>query len=426
MSLLKHKNKIILLMALSFIVSFGFSQTSQSHDTLKTIISTSSVKQETINTDSIVKHEVSPLDISKNRGLFIIAQDGAMQLRILGSVRLSALYDLNELPIKKTFSTYYIPTGKDNINEISLHNSVNQSRVGFEITRKTGEHTVFIRLETDFNGPGGSYRIRHAYGQIGNLLVGKTWSLFSNVSDLPATVDKDGPTGTISAFAPQIRFSNDMNQAVDWALGLEYTIPDIFVYPTDSIASNITTVQVLPDFTARLARKGAFGRIQLSFVLNDILTKDEKHNTSNAIGYGTSFSGKLNTFNKQNFFFQIAYGKSIAHYISTLNGSGQDAVYNPHTEKYENVTSLGGYLAYAYNWNPRVSTTISLGFSNVFNKSYQTDQAYHNSLSAAFDAFWRILPGARLGMSYQYGQRWDKGGDTGSANRLWALFYYDF
>ena len=407
-------------------INLSFSQSVEKQDTLKRIITTASDNPKSINTNTIVKHEISPLDISKNRGLFIITQDGAMQLRILGSIRLSALYDFTELPIKKTFSTFYIPTGDDNVNEISLHNSVNQSRIGFEITRKTGDHTVFIRLETDFNGPGGSYRIRHAYGQIGNILVGKTWSLFSNVSDLPATVDKDGPTGTVSAFAPQMRFSNDMNHEFDWALGLEYTIPDIYTYPTDSIASKITTVQVIPDFTARIAKKGAFGRIQLSAVLNDIYTKDQEYNTSNAVGYGASFSGKLNTFKKQNFFFQVVYGKSIAHYISTLDGSGQDAVFNPNTKKYENVTSLGGYLAYAYNWNPRVSTTISLGFSNVFNKSYQPNDAYHNSLSTAFDAFWRILPGARLGLSYQYGQRWDKGGDTGNANRLWALFYYDF
>ena len=41
------------------------------------------------------------LDIGKERGLFIITSDGKMQLRILGSVRFSMLYDMIETLIKK-------------------------------------------------------------------------------------------------------------------------------------------------------------------------------------------------------------------------------------------------------------------------------------------------------------------------------------
>ncbi len=47
-------------------------------------------------------------------------------------------------------------------------------------------------------------------------------------------------------------------------------------------------------------------------------------------------------------------------------------------------------------------------------------------MSFSVDSFWRVIEGARIGLEYVYGQRWDKDGTTGIASRFWALFYYDF
>ncbi len=82
----------------------------QEQDTTKTTFS-SSGPGEQFNADSLVKHELSPLDITKDRGLYIITPDGKMQLRILGSVRYSILYDFVDMPVKKVYNSYYIPTG---------------------------------------------------------------------------------------------------------------------------------------------------------------------------------------------------------------------------------------------------------------------------------------------------------------------------
>ena len=170
---------------------------SQEQDTSKTITSTN-VPAEQFKADSLVQEEFSPLDIGKDRGLYILTTDGKMQLRILGSVRYSVLYDMVEIPVKKTFNTYFIPTGDNNVIVPNYYNSLNETRFGFEITRILEAQNVFVRLETDFNGSQGQFRIRHAYGQIGNFLVGQTWSLFSNVSSSPTMVNLDGPTGSVT------------------------------------------------------------------------------------------------------------------------------------------------------------------------------------------------------------------------------------
>ena len=401
-----------------------FSQVENNQDTVKAVVNTSEITPK-IGKDTVVKHEISPLDISKNRGLFIVTNDGRMQLRILGSVRFSAFYDFVELPIKNTFNTYYIPTGDNNYKMPNFHNSLSQTRMGFEITRVTEKRTVFIRIETDFAGPEGRYRIRHAYGQIGGFLLGQTWSLFSNVSDLPTMVDKNGSTGSISLRNPQIRYGRD-NKKLRWAVGLEYSKPDLYGLVHDSTGQNFSFIQVIPDITGRIGTQGKFGSIQLSFLAKSTTIKKPDNTTDYSVGLGVSLSGKLNITEKQKIYYQYTSGRSIAHYITTFSGTGQDAVFNPETDKFESLYTMAGFLSYGYIWNENISTNLSVGSANIFNLDFQPDDAYRNSISVSVDAFWRIITGARIGVSYTYGQRWDKGGDTGVAGRIWALFYYDF
>jgi hypothetical protein len=395
----------------------------QEQDTTKSTLS-SDGPAEDFELDTIVKQEASPLDISKNRGLFITASDGKMQLRILGSVRFSTMYDMIDMPIKNTFNTYYIPTGSDNKKIPNYFNSLNQTRLGFEVTRKLENTKVFVRLETDFNGPNGKYRIRHAYGQIGNLLVGQTWSLFSNVSSLPPTVDGNGPTGSVTLRTPQIRYRGKKFKGITWSVALEYSQPDLNPQEADTL--NLETVQMIPDFTGRIQREGLLGDVQLSLIATTITTKDINSKISNSFGLGTSLSGTINITKKHKILYQATWGRSIAHFITTFTGTGQDAAFNPITNKFESLTSYSGFVSYGFNWKKDISTNLSIGSANQVNKSFQSNDAFKNSMSFSVDTFWRVIEGARVGLEYVYGQRWDKDGTTGAASRVWALFYYDF
>lgn len=395
----------------------------QEQDTTQAVIS--SIGEDVdFELDTIVQQEASPLDISKDRGLVIKASDGKMQLRIFGSVRFSSLYDMVEMPIKNTFNTYYIQTGDNNKKIPNYYNSLNQSRLGFEVTRKLENTTVFVRLETDFNGSDGEYRIRHAYGQIENLLVGQTWSLFSNVSSLPPTVDGNGPTGSVTLRTPQIRYRGKKFKGMDWSVALEYSRPDL--NPQESDTLNLQTVQMIPDFTGRIQREGLLGDVQLSLIATTITTKDVNSKISNSFGFGSSLSGTIKVTKKHKVLYQLTWGRSISHFITTFSGTGQDATFNPATNKFESLTSFSGFLSYGFNWDKNISTNLSLGSANQVNKSFQPDGAFKNSMSFSIDTFWKVLEGARIGLEYVYGQRWDKDGTTGSASRVWALFYYDF
>jgi len=418
-------NKIILLSLFInlIVVSTGFSQNTVRQDTTETVIQINRSGNKLIS-DTTEQQELSPLDISKSRGLYILTRDGLMQLRIMGSVRFSALYDNVELPTKNNFVTYEIPTGDNNHKTPNYYNSLSWTMIGFEITRKTKQGNIFIRIETDFAGNDNKFRIRHAYGQMGRWLIGQTWSLLTNMSDMPLTVNPDGPAGAVSLRTPQIRFSSKNDQKYQWDAGLEYSQIDLDKQAADT--SGLTAVQMIPDFTGRIGRNGDWGSVQVSLVVNTITIKNLESKLSNTFGFGGFLSGKINLTKAQKLYFQVNTGKSIAHFMSTFSGTGHDAVYNPLTGKFESLYSLGAFLSFGHLWTHRISTQISLGAANIFNKSFQPDDSFRNSISLSLDGFWSIIKGARIGLNYTFGERWDKDGTYGRASRVWALFYYDF
>ena len=391
-------------------------------DTSKSMISSSGPKEE-FKIDTIVEKEESPLDIATDRGLYITTEDGKMQLRILGSVRFSALYDMVEMPVKNTFNTYYIPTGGDNKKVPNYYNSLSMTRLGFEVTRKLQNTNAFIRLETDFNGNNGQFRIRHAYGQIGSLLVGQTWSLLSNVSAMPVTVDGKSATGSVKLRTPQIRWRGKKN-GMAWALALEYSQPDLNENRADTIG--LKTVQMIPDLTARVARHGILGEIQLSAIVTTISIKDAESDISNRFGFGGSLSGAIDLTPEHQILYQFTGGKAISHYISTFSGTGTDAAFDPSTNTFRSLNAYGGFMSYGFDINEKISACTTFGAAYQSNRHFQPDNAYRNSISFSFDTFWEVIEGARIGLEYAFGQRWDKDGTNGQASRFWALFYYDF
>ena len=414
------RKKIAILILILLASFLGVAQVT---DSIKPVTSSSSSAIQFAQ-DTLANKKVSPLDIADDRGIYILTKDGNMQLRILGSVRFALNDDFAILPVKKTFNTFYIPIGDDNIKLNNFNSSVGQSRLGFEVSRKLEKKNVFIRLEMDFNGNDGAFRIRHAYGEIGHFLVGQTWSLFSNVSSLPAMVDGNGPTGSVTLRTAQARYSKSNRKGTNWAVAMEYSRPDLNTSDLDT--TGLSVVQVIPDFTARIERQGIFGAVQLSTVITTLSIKDPNNKVSNSFGWGGQVSGTIDFTKQHQLLYQITYGRSIAHFITTFNGTGRDFIYNPETGKFDGLNSFGGFVSYGFDWTKNLKTNLSAGYAELSNKEYQLGDTYKNSMSISFDTFWSIVDGLKLGIEYVHGQRWNKDGSTGKASRISTLFYYDF
>jgi hypothetical protein len=120
------------------------------------------------------------------------------------------------------------------------NNERNQVKFGARETRlfvKTSTLTTVGDLNThvefDFYGADGNesvsnshgLRLRHAYGTLGNLLAGQTWTNFMNPAALPDTVDFGGPVGQIFDRQAQVRWTQWFATSAlgngQWAIALE-------------------------------------------------------------------------------------------------------------------------------------------------------------------------------------------------------------
>lgn len=373
--------------------------------------------------DTATIMDIHPQDSPEDKGLLIESKDQTTSLRIRGSIRLSGAYDLNGLQSKSTFSTYDIPVGENNSNESRFFMSINQSRVGLEAAKQTSIGEVFMRMEMDFMGANSVPRLRHIYGSTGKWLAGQTWSVFSDVSSIPNTVDLDGPNSSVAERTVQIRFNNKFKNNMGWAVSIESPSPDIS--KPDSVQRE-PAFQSFPDIAGRFRSFTSKGHVQVAGIIRSISVKDTANENTYKAGFGVLVSGKYSVGKKSKILFQGFFGSAISRYITSLTGKGLDVVYNPGKQDFETITSMGGFISYGIDWTKNLDSYFTAGITNIINKDFQADDFYNYSGYFSGNLFWNTKYGTRVGVEYAFGNRVNKDIESGNANRISFIFYYDF
>jgi hypothetical protein len=378
-----------------------------------------------IRKDSVAIKDYHPQDSPPNSGFEIKLGDSVSYLKIMGSVRLNGAYDFNGLQTKSSFSTYDIPVGSENTNDTRFYMGAYQSRIAFEIYRKTYLGNVFAKVEADFQGSDNNFRLRLAYGVIGYFLLGKAWSVFGDPEAVPQTVDKDGPNSSVVEKAIQIRFEPGSINFWRFAVALE--TPNVEITNTDTVQAD-PFFQSFPDFTARVkyGNKSEWGHIQLASVFRSITVRDPDENLQILAGYGGLLSGRIIFKKSYKINFQFVGGKGISNYIKALNGTGLDAVYNPQEGIYKLLTSYGGFLSLTHQWNKLFASQVTSGSTFVVNQDFQPPDAFRYSYYFSFNSFFNYSKVINFGLEYSYGERINKDDESGNANRISFISIIDF
>ncbi|GAA0817913.1 hypothetical protein GCM10009111_19960 [Colwellia asteriadis] len=182
-------------------------------------------------------------------------------------------------------------------------------------------------------------RLRHAFIQYKDVLVGQTWTTFQNTSSLAESADFGGPL-VASAFIRQgqIRYTNG---------GLQLSIenPESYGgYRGDST----TRDDSVPDFIGKYTFKGDWGNVSVSALGRQL--KSVTGNTETAIGYGVA--GRINTFGKDDFRFQV-HGGNVGRYVGVT--ASTDMV----GEEAEDTTSI--MVAYRHFWTEDMRSSVFYG-----------------------------------------------------------------
>ena len=393
--------------------------------TVVQLITVSPDSTTTVATDTARANEAHPQDAPVDRGFLIRTSDGSAELRLLGSIRLTGVFDFNGLQNESSFNTYLIPVGDANVSERRFKMSAEETRLGVEVTRKTGLGDIFVKVEADFLGGSGNLRLRHAYGTFRSFLFGQTWSTFGDPNSIPLTVDLDGPNSSVSSRTVQIRYGGSIDTALTWAAAIES--PSLEVTIPDSLGLD-PSFQSFPDVIGRIRQSESWGHVQLAGVLRSITIRSPSGELDALAGIGFLVSGRifLGGDRPHRILYQLVSGKGISRYITALSGEGLDLVYEPATQSFVVTSSLGTYVSYAREWTPTLLSYFTVGWISLGNIEDRPDDAFKQSAYVSVNLFWDPAPGMRIGGEYSWGQRVNKDLQKGTANRISAVLRYDF
>ena len=355
-----------------------------------------------------------------------------MAAKIGGYVRLGIVDSLDPIGSDDRFVVGSIPVGEPEpgIDKEGFTFSAKRSRVNLDMRMDSSVGTFRAFIEGDFaneSGNDNTYRLRHAFGQYGDWILGQTWSTFMDNRADPEELDFEGLNAATLSRQPLLRWTKNLAKERTFAVALENPVVDITGGDGKGKFGDVVT---------RVTKPREWGHLQVALLLRNIAGSptEDPANVSSVFGWGISLSGH-NRFKKwsqkDNFKYQFNVGRGIGRYINDLGSvGGQDAVFDPEGDL-KVLPAMGAYLAYQHFWKrdptaffgrtgllKDLRSTVVLGYTQVDNYDFQLDDAYRRTKRVTLNLIWSPISVIDLGFEFLWGERMNKDGERGNARQF--------
>jgi hypothetical protein len=266
-------------------------------------------------------------------------------------------------------------------------------------------------------------RLRHFYGVVGRLLVGRTWGTQSDLYAVPNTIDfaaGDALTGTRRA---QVRFEDNLGKSYRYALALEMLeFPGI-----DAPDSLGQASQRLPLLAGRITKKTkSGGRMMLGasvFQLRwDRLSSSDD---PTAIGWGFSFSGRENFGKGHSFRWMSSYGQGWGSQIVSTIGTRSSATLTPDGDlETMPAWNLGAGLAFSLTDN--LISNMNINWYEIDPSEFRDGGNMKSGQSAHVNLIWSPYKKVNAGIEYMILKRVNTNDTSGTGQRLQMMLKYLF
>jgi hypothetical protein len=354
------------------------------------------------------------------------------RMAIGGYIKLDYIQDFDGAYDRFQYEIQNVPVAGDGRPDQSGYMNLfaRETRFNFDIRSISEAGTPFqIFIEMDFfNLDRGAFnqapRLRHAYGVMGRLLVGRTWGTQSDLFAVPATIDfaaGDALTGTRRA---QIRWEDKLGSKFTYALGLEMLeFPGIDGRDTVGQAS-----QLLPLLAGRITKKTKRGgRLMIGasvFQLRWDGLGDMPNAT--AIGWGFSFSGREYFGTKKHYFrWMASYGQGWGSQIVATIGTQSSAIVTPQgTLETMPAYNLGGGVA--FRLSNTLVTNINSNWYSIDPSQYKEGYDMKAGIAGHVNMIWSPIKSINTGIEYMILQRTNVNDTQGTGKRLQLMVKYLF
>ncbi len=322
----------------------------------------------------------------------------------------------------------------------NVYAGVRQSRFGVKSSTPTKYGDLKTQFEFELFGTGvdagqTTFRLRHAYGELGQFGAGQTWSPFMDIDVFPNTVEYWGPTGMVFFRNVQVRWMPLKGDSrITIALERPGASADQGIYANRIELQGVKPRFNWPDLSgqARMGRK--WGYLQIAGIVRKIGWEDVDNIAPNlsgsAVGYGFNFSSNLN-FSKNNIGkFSLVYGEGIQNYmndaptdIGIRNNFGNKAK----PVEGEPLPLLGAVAFLDHTWSERFTSSLGYSMLDIHNSTGQTADAFRQGHYAVANLLFYPVKKVMVGGEFQYGRRINnKDGFNVNDYRMQFSFKYDW
>jgi hypothetical protein len=309
---------------------------------------------------------------------------------------------------------------------------VNSSIVSIRPTRMNLDFRVPVKalgdvrfyVEADLFGSNSTTpRLRHAYTQARNFLIGQTFSNFMDPDAGPDGLDFQGPNGFVNVRNPQIRYTLALSKRTSMSFSVEKPTSDVtFKTPEFSALPNNPS----PDATIKLRHETSSGHIQVSAVFRDVAAYLPNGLSDSAFGWGVNLAAAHKFIGKDMVVYEVTYGAGIGRYIQDTSGLGIDAAVVSSYQKYlRALPEIGTSFGYQHYWGSKVRSSVIYGFAQVNNTAYQPDLTFHKSDYMATNLIWNPFGSLNVGSEFLYGWVINKDASSRNAPRIMFSAKYD-
>jgi len=379
---------------------------------------------QTDNQDQVAAPRIdnAPLD-PKYPGYFRLPGTRTL-MKIGGYFKTDFIYDLKPTGDSERFipSTFPIPS-PPGANNTTV--SIRPTRLNLDFLIPVSSTSVRFFIEGDLFGSNATTpRLRHAYAQVKNLLIGQSFSNFMDPDAGPDTLDFQGPNSQVSIRNPQLRYSFKLSEKTNLRISVEKASSDVaFKTPEFNALPNSPS----PDFALTFRNDNSSGHIQLSSLFRGIAAYLPDGRSESVFGWGLNAAGAVKLFGKDTFVYQAAYGEGIERYVNDTSGLGTDAAptdaLRPHLKPVPLTAIYGGYQHY---WDKRVRSSFVYGFAQAQNTDLQTGSAFHQSNYSAANIIWNPFGSLNVGAEFLYGWVVKKDKSSANAPRFMLSAKYNF
>jgi hypothetical protein len=280
-----------------------------------------------------------------------------------GYVKADFILDMDPIEDRYEFKTNSIPVegtaDAERSGQTTLH--ARESRINLDVRSETPRGPFRAFVEGDFFGDGNSFRLRHAYGELGPVLAGQTWTTFMDISTRPWTIDYEGPDAEIYVRQTMFRWTHGLSE--EWTLAVAVENPSAqFAVPG---ALDGEARSTLPDLPAHVRYVTGKGHLQISGMLRQ-LRFDGIGTTPDASTLGWGLAGALawTTFDKDEVVGQLAFGEGIGRYVESFIGQDADAVFQADGD----LSSLGVVafvVGYRHHWSESLRSGVAFSMADL-------------------------------------------------------------